>query len=241
MTAMLLTGATSGIGLALCQLALQYGYQVIACGRNPEPLQPLSDTYPTTLMIKLFDVTDARACQASLRDVQADIYVLNAGLCEYIDASKLEPALFKRVFEANVLGTVNVMAALNLQAGNQVVVVDSLARLLPFSRAAAYGASKAALHYMTHSMQTDLAEQGVLMQSASPGFVHTPMTAQNTFTMPMAISTQHAAKALLKGIQTKKRQIYFPRRFSAILRLLARLPLAWQLALSQHLRKGASQ
>ncbi|MDM7859790.1 SDR family NAD(P)-dependent oxidoreductase [Alteromonas sp. ASW11-36] len=224
----LITGATSGIGEALAKLAASRGYRVIACGRNAEKLAELAQT--NGIEILQFDVTDAQATTAALADINCDIAVLNAGTCEYVDIDAIEPDMFKRVFEPNFFGVVNCVSALTpqLMAGDQIVIVDSLARLLPFTRSQAYGASKAALHYFTKSIEVDLAHKDVIVQSVSPGFVVTPLTVKNDFEMPMKISVQEAVEDMLAGIERKSSSIYFPTRFSLILRLLNLLPSTLQ-------------
>ena len=99
-----------------------------------------------------------------------------------------------------------------------------MARLLPFTRSEAYGASKAAVHYLTQSLSVDLRAKGVIVQSVSPGFVETPLTDKNDFEMPMKITAEEAAETLLKRIEAKQMAIYFPNVFGWILRILNHLP-----------------
>ncbi len=237
MSTWLITGATSGIGRALTRQAAAAGHRVIACGRNPEVLAELAAALGVET--RCFDVTDATQAQAALAETDVDVVVLSAGVCEYVDIDAFEPALFKRVFETNFFGAVNCIAALlpSLKQGAQLVLVDSLARLLPFTRSQAYGASKAALFYLAQSLQVDMARHGVLVQSASPGFVRTPMTARNDFPMPMLISAEQAAERLYHGILAKRRHIYFPKLFSRLLRLLALLPDPVLVALCRRLTR----
>lgn len=224
MTSMLITGATSGIGLALAKLAAKRGYEVTACGRNAQILKELSDIPGISTL--QFDVSDAEQTQQILSGKTYDIAVLNAGVCEYVDARDIEPAMFERVFAANFFGVVNCVAALvpDLRPGSQLVLVDSLARLLPFTRSQAYGASKAALHYFTKSLEVDISTKGVLVQSVSPGFVRTPLTDKNDFDMPMRVEVDEAVEDMLKGIEAKQKSVYFPTVFSLILRALSHLP-----------------
>lgn len=224
MTRMLITGATSGIGKALAKHAAESGYDVIACGRNKEVLSELSQ-HPR-IQALAFDVTDKQQVSSALQDVRADIYVLNAGVCEYVDVDAFEADMFQRVFSANFFGVVNCVEVLSkhFKAGQQLVLVDSLARLLPFTRSQAYGASKAALHYFCKSLDVDLSKKGVLVQSVSPGFVETPLTDKNDFDMPMRIGVEDAVKDMLNGIQKRRKSIYFPTLFSVILRTLSHLP-----------------
>jgi short-subunit dehydrogenase len=148
--------------------------------------------------------------------------------------------MFRRVFDANVFGVINVVASLlpNLQRGNKIVFVDSLARLLPFSRSQAYGGSKAALNYIAKSFEVDLAHKGIKVQTLSPGFVKTPLTDKNDFPMPMVISAQAAAQYMLKGIFSSSSSVYFPKRFSFIVRLLNLLPQSLQKRLCASMRQN---
>lgn len=237
MPSVLITGATSGIGYALAQLAASSGWQVIACGRQVEVLKQLNAL--KNVQTRCFDTTDQAACQQALHDVKVDYVVLNAGVCEYVEVNDFSAELFARVWQANVQGYANCLACLlpNLSAGSKITFVDSLARLLPFPRSAAYGSSKAALHYMAKSLAVDLANRQIAVQTISPGFVKTPLTDKNDFAMPMLISVERAAEAIFTGIQSPRRSIYFPLRLAWLLRLINLLPESWQHRLALTLRK----
>jgi NAD(P)-dependent dehydrogenase (short-subunit alcohol dehydrogenase family) len=240
MKTILITGATSGIGLALAKLCSTKGYQVIACGRNQQALTELSKLDNVTTLS--FDVTDEDASRSALAGIKPDIAVLNAGVCEYVDINQLEPAMFQRVFSANFFGVVNCVAALTAQMkqGSQLVLVDSLARLLPFTRSQAYGASKAALHYFCKSLEVDLDQKGIIVQSVSPGFVATPLTDKNDFEMPMRISVEKAVESMLCGIENGSKSIYFPKLFSAFLRICSHLPNRVKVAMSKRINNQQS-
>lgn len=224
MPTILITGATSGLGEALAKEASDKGHKVIACGRNEDKLRELASLNNVTTL--QYDASDEEATNKALFDVKCDIAVLNAGTCEYLDIDNVEPDMFRRVFEINVFGAINVAAALlpNLERGSKLVFVDSMARLLPFTRSQAYGASKAALHYACKSFEVDLRDKGIMVQSMSPGFVETPLTQKNDFPMPMSITAEKAAKYMLAGIQSNRSSVYFPRRFGFIMRALSMLP-----------------
>lgn len=236
MSTMLITGATSGIGEALAKLAAAKGYQVIACGRNQDKLDILSQQ--DNISSLRFDITDQAQTAAALAEASYDIVVLNAGTCEYVDIDEFEPAMFKRVFEANFFGVVNCVNGLlpSLNKGKKLVIVDSMARLAPFTRSEAYGASKAALHYFTKSLEVDLWDKGVKVQAVSPGFVETPLTDKNDFDMPMMIKVDKAASDLLYGIEKNRQSIFFPTRFGLIMRFLHILPTSVQRKLSLTMR-----
>ncbi|MBU2979052.1 SDR family NAD(P)-dependent oxidoreductase [Alteromonas sp. C1M14] len=237
MKTILVTGATSGIGKAFTLHAAEQGYNIIACGRNEEVLNALSASARITT--KKFDLTSLDDTKAALASVQFDIAVLNAGNCEYVDVENFDTAMFRRVFEINFFGMIHSVEALlpHLRPHSQLVIVDSMARLFPFTRSQAYGASKAAVHYFTQSLNVDLAAKQVLVQHVSPGFIDTPLTEKNDFDMPMKISAEQAAKAMLKGIEKKKQNLYFPSGFGWIMRFLHVLPTGIQQWLSKKMRQ----
>lgn len=237
MKSILITGATSGIGKALAIKCADNGYSVVACGRNKEALDELSKY--SNISGCQFDVSDLEDTKRALANVKFDIAVLNAGTCEYVDLEDFEPDMFRRVFEPNFFGVVHCVNALlpRLKDGDKLVIVDSMARLLPFTRTQAYGSSKAALHYFTKSLEVDLHHKGVKVQAVSPGFVETPLTDKNDFEMPMKISAEEAAEAMLKGIESNKQTVFFPRFFGFILRFMHILPTPIQRRLSLAMRE----
>ena len=236
MKTMLITGATSGIGESLARYSAQSGYRVIACGRNQEKLSQLTQS-PNVEACR-FDASVLDECSSALESVTTDIVVLNAGVCEYVDVNDFDPEMFRRVFDANVMGVVNVVSVLlpKLTSGAQIVMVDSLARLLPFTKSEAYGASKAALYYLAKSLSVDLLERDILVQTVSPGFVKTPLTDKNDFSMPMRISSEKAAQIMLKGIERRKQTIHFPWLFSFFLHMLSALPSRVQISLCHKMK-----
>ncbi|GAC15888.1 SDR family NAD(P)-dependent oxidoreductase [Aliiglaciecola lipolytica] len=236
MKTILITGATSGIGKALAMLCASKQYKVIACGRNLKALKELGKHQNITPL--QFDVASKQQVDEALKNISVDIAVLNAGVCEYVDVEEFNADMFKRVFDVNFMGTVHCVAALlnSPSSVQQIVIIDSLARLLPFTRSQAYGASKAALHYLSKSLQVDLAPKNILLQSASPGFVETPLTDKNDFEMPMKISVDEAVRALLAGIEQRRTSIYFPKKFSLILRILNLLPSSLKFRISSKMK-----
>ncbi|MGM0905537.1 MAG: SDR family NAD(P)-dependent oxidoreductase [Pseudomonadota bacterium] len=236
----LITGASSGIGR---QLALDYaadGNQVVVCGRNNEALSELKKQYPEQISCSAFDITDKESAKASLKEVDnIDVAILCAGVCEYLDVREFDADMFERVFKVNVFGTMNCVEALLPQFNDsaRLVIVDSLARLLPFTKAQAYGGSKAAMHYIARSLEVDLKPKGIKVQTVSPGFVKTPMTDANDFEMPMRVDVEFASQAIIKGIKKNKRDIAFPWLFSSLLKFMSILPESIQVKLSEQMAR----
>ncbi|WP_454008749.1 SDR family NAD(P)-dependent oxidoreductase [Aeromonas sp. Marseille-Q7275] len=232
----LITGATSGIGR---QLALDYrraGWQVWGCGRDGERLQELGLHGITPLQFDARDSVAMAEIAAGLPTL--DLVILNAGNCEYMDVAEgFDSALFARVIETNLIATGHALAAFlpRLAAGSRLVIVSSSVSWLPLPRAEAYGASKAALDYLAHTLRLDLASKGIGVTLIRPGFVQTPLTAKNDFPMPCLVTVEEASRAIMGGLAAGRHQIHFPRRFIWLLRLLGALPTGLWLRLGRTL------
>lgn len=238
MNCVLITGATSGIGHQLAKDYADNGWHVIACGRNTSVLDQMVESSPAISSL-VFDQTDLEQTKSALAHlpVTPQLWIFNAGDCEYIDDGQLDAELIKRVFDINVIGLSNAIHACqhNFRRGHRVAIVGSIASEVALPRAEAYGASKAAVSYMARTLQLDLKPQGIDVSIVYPGFVKTPLTDKNTFDMPMLVSTQHASQAIRKGLSKGKGHIYFPTKFTSILRLIGALPYRWQNALTTKL------
>ncbi|MBQ4810657.1 short-chain dehydrogenase [Pseudoalteromonas luteoviolacea] len=231
----LITGATSGIGEGLVD-RYSKSHNVVACGRNEEKLSKLSGNNVQTLK---FDMTEKAQVASAFVDIeQLDIVILNAGVCEYIDdARRFDAELFERVIHANVIATGYCIEALlpKLKPGGQLVIVSSSASFLPLPRAQAYGASKAALSYLTRVMQIELEDIDVTL--VHPGFVETPLTDKNDFPMPFLVTVENACEAIFQGVESRKKEIHFPKRFTLLLKLFALLPFSLWMPLAKRIKR----
>ncbi len=229
MKKVLITGATSGIGEALCLHYQARGYDVIACGRQQDKLAKLA-RYDNVASIAV-DLCDEQEVTQKMQLLgPLDLVILNAGSCEYIDdAKQFDGQLFARVINTNLIAMGYCLATLlpQIPAGGQLALVGSSASYLPFSRAQAYGASKAAVAYLARTLALDLKSQNIAVSLVSPGFVKTPLTDKNDFAMPMQITAQDAAARIATGLQKRVFDIHFPKKFTLILRTLSLLPDSW--------------
>jgi len=221
----LITGSSSGIGLALYQQYIDLGYQVIACGRNKKKLEQLNPQAKTKLV---FDINDINGVAAVAKQVPfIDILILNAGTCIYIDNVKqFDGDSYREVINTNLVSMGALLESFlpKLSAGSQLAFISSSATIMPFSRAEAYGASKAGLDYLANSLRMDLAREHISVSLIHPGFIKTPLTDKNNFSMPFLLSAEQAAKRISLGIHKRKNYIHFPKRLTVTLKLLALLP-----------------
>ncbi|MCU4674633.1 SDR family NAD(P)-dependent oxidoreductase [Catenovulum sp. 2E275] len=237
----LITGATSGIGWALCQyyLAQKSDNQVIAVGRNQQKLAELAALGCKTLSCDLTDRQAVLALNTQLKSYtqQLDLVILNAGTCRYFDRQQqdnltdtvefnLQHNFFSMLYSVEL-----VMPFLSEHA--QLALMGSMASDFPFQQAQGYGASKAAVAYFAKSLQVDY--PNILVQLIQPGFVKTPLTDKNKFNMPFLISQEQAALQIVKGINNQDKLIRFPKRLSFIISSLAAIPLKLQYKLAQKL------
>ncbi|SHF65920.1 Short-chain dehydrogenase [Modicisalibacter ilicicola DSM 19980] len=232
-----LIGATSGIGLALARRLLDDGHRVALSARRREALEELTHGHDQALAVPL-DLTDRQSVREAGQQIDdafagLDLVIHNAGTCEYLDARRFDVDLIERVFATNFQGALYAIdAALPLlrrardSDGSQPLfaAVSSASAYLPLPRAEAYGASKAALSHFLESLRLDLAGEKIDVSIIHPGFVKTPLTDRNDFSMPMRVSTDFAVEAILKGLEKRALDIHFPRRFTYGVKLMGILP-----------------
>lgn len=228
MKQVLIVGATSGIGLQLARDYAADGWQVLAAGRNIAAVSELVNVSAIAV-----DITDAQQVEqafAVLPDQALDLLILNAGTCEYLDTQQFDGAAFARVINTNLvaLGYCLQQLLTKLNDGGQLALTGSAVVHLPFPRAEAYGASKAAVHYLAGSLRLDLASRAIAVSEIQPGFVATPLTARNQFNMPWLMTPAEASMRIRRGLARRQTTIAFPRRLIWSLKLLSLLPMSWQ-------------
>ncbi|MGP9809781.1 SDR family NAD(P)-dependent oxidoreductase [Halomonas sp. AOP12-C2-37] len=233
-----LTGATSGIGEALSRKLIAQGHHVVLSARNVEALEALCEGHPHASYLAL-DISDRQAVLDAGETIRErlgalDLALFNAGTCEYLNAQQFDMDLVERVFKPNLFGTLyGVEAALPLlRAARQeglparLAATSSASAYLPLPRAEAYGASKAAVSYFLESLRLDLDQEGIDVSVIHPGFVKTPLTERNDFPMPMQVTAEQAADAIIAGLVKGRLDIHFPRRFTYLVKFLGILPPA---------------
>lgn len=227
-----LTGASSGIGEALTKALADRCLHLYISARSRDKLETLAES-ASNITVLPADITDPESLQQAAEKIHAtsgrlDTLIANAGTCEYVDALQLDPDLFRRVHETNFMGMVNTVAAaiplLQRSRRGYIAGVSSSVTFLAMPRAQAYGSSKAAVTHFLEAMKADLMPVGIDVSVISPGFVRTPLTDVNDFPMPMLISPEQAAGAIIQGLQKRPWQIAFPKRFTFLLSLLGHLP-----------------
>lgn len=246
----LVTGASSGIGYELARGYLLSGDKVFVMARSGEALARLVTEFPVTCVaipVDLANAEDAQRAGALLAEATnyLDLALLNAGTCEYVDVQHFSRAPFEPVTAVNWWGTIHSLQfclpllrkAAALGRRPQLVGISSMAALLPMPRSQAYGASKVALEYLLNSMRVDMAAEDIHITLVRPGFVKTPLTDRNDFAMPWLMSAEEAATKIAAGITARRWLVQFPWPLVGAMKLVAILPLKWQVSLLRKLSR----
>lgn len=226
-----IVGASSGIGQATARALLAQGAKVVVSARNAQALESFAGQHPCCRALAL-DATDSAAVQQAATEVLAqgplDCVVYCAGHYQPMRADTLALITLKRHCDVNYLGALYVLdavlPALRAQGFGHFSLVGSVAGYRGLPNSLAYGPTKAALINLAEALYLDLHPLGLGVSVINPGFVQTPLTAQNDFAMPALLTPEQAAQAIVQGWARGRFEIHFPRRFTWWLKLLRVLP-----------------
>lgn len=230
-----LVGASSGIGLACAQALQLAGAHVIISARDLGALSDWakqSESKGQTLALFPLDVTDALQVTNVTRQVVAngpiDMVLYCAGHYRAQRATEFDVSDMLRHQEVNYNGLLRVLGevlpVLLKQGFGHISLVSSVAGWRGLPNGLAYGPTKAAMTNLAETLYMDLQDSGIGVSLISPGFVATPLTAQNNFQMPALLTPEQAAQAMLKGWAQGAFDIHFPKRFTLWLKMMRLLP-----------------
>lgn len=221
-----LVGASTGIGRATASALHEAGARVVVSARGREALDRFVASHGRSDAIAL-DATDREA----LRDAAAhitrvhggiDLAMYCAGTYTAMRATEFDLDVALRHVQVNQVGALYLLDAvlpqLRAQAkagrGGHLSLVSSVAGFRGLPQSLAYGPTKAALIHLAETLYLDLQPLGLGVSLINPGFVATPLTAQNRFNMPALITPEEAARQILRGWRHGSFEIHFPKRFT---------------------------
>lgn len=182
----LITGGTSGMGLAAARRLLAEGAQVVVTGRDQARLDAAVEELGGGVLAVRGDVaslTDLDALTAAIRDRHGrlDVVFANAGVASFRPNADVTEAEFDRVVDINFKGVFfTVQKTLPLLSDNAAIVINASWTLhRGLAGASLYAATKAAVHNLARTLAADLAPGGVRVNSVSPGYIETPMFHDN--------------------------------------------------------------
>jgi NAD(P)-dependent dehydrogenase (short-subunit alcohol dehydrogenase family) len=177
-----ITGGSSGIGLATAQRFVEEGASVVIVGRGQEDLDKAQAEIGHNVSTVAADVANLDDLDRLWKAVQdehggVDVIVSNAAFVELSTLSEATPEHFDRTFGVNARGTFfTVQKALPLLRDNgAVVLVSSVAHRIGSPSYTTYAATKAAVRSFARTWGADLLQRGIRVNSISPGPIETPI------------------------------------------------------------------
>lgn len=179
-----ISGGTSGIGLACARRLHEEGARVWILGTSAQTVAAALEQLPDGVVGRVCDVSDELAVEATVAEACAafggiDVAVCNAGIDgQGANALELDVATLRRVLDVNVVGVFLLARACArlMRPGSAIVVNASVNALRPEPSFLDYNASKAAAAMVARSLALDLAPRGIAVSAILPGYVPTRMT-----------------------------------------------------------------
>ncbi len=173
------TGAASGIGLAVTRRCVAQGAHVVMLDRDDSQLDAATAGLGESTSTAVVDVTDEAGIATAFEALGAVTGLVNcAGIMTPGDVTTVTPAGFARCLEVNLTGTFLMTRAAvpHLGAtGGSIVNIASVAGLVGIANAVAYCAAKGGVLGMTRALSADLAPSGIRVNAVCPGTVRTPL------------------------------------------------------------------
>ena len=177
-----ITGGNSGIGLATAHTFVDEGAKVVLFGRNQETLdEAVAGLGDAAIGVQgdVSNLADLDRLYDTAREAfgRVDILFVNAGIAPMAPLTEVDEALFDKVFDVNVKGAFfTVQKALPLlQEGASVILTTSVANQMGMPGMSVYAASKAAARSLARTLSAELLENGIRVNTISPGPIETPI------------------------------------------------------------------
>ena len=182
----IITGASSGIGLATARLFSAHGHPLLLLARRLEPMQALNLPHTLTRSV---DVTDRQALAAAVQEAEArfgpaDAIVNNAGVMLLGDITRQDPEEWSRMLDVNIKGVLNgvhaVAAGMAERKRGTIINIGSVAGRKTFPNHVAYVGTKFAVHGLSENLREELSAHNVRVVTIAPGAVETELLGHTT-------------------------------------------------------------
>ena len=171
-----ITGGTTGIGLATAKLFINEGARVIVTGRTAATIKSAQAELGDNAIVVRSDATsfpDMDALAAKVKETfgKLDVLFVNAGYGQFIPFESMTEEVYDEMLNLNAKGPYFIAQKLVplMPEGSSVVFTTSMANVKAVAPLSAYGAAKAALRSITRSLANELSPRGIRVNAVSPG------------------------------------------------------------------------
>ncbi len=234
-----ITGASSGIGQALALRFHQAGYRLALVARRTAEVKSWAEAngistssyeiYSADVAITDSIVTAGQDCLA--RQGLPDVVIANAGISVGMDTAERDDLdVMARTFATNNIGMAATfhpfVQGMTVRKSGTLVGIGSVAGIRGLPGHGAYCASKAAVISYCESLRGEMRPFGVRVVTLSPGYIDTPLTRQNRYSMPFLMQPQDFANQAFQAIAQADSYRVIPWQMGVVAKLLRALPNA---------------
>lgn len=180
------TGASKGLGLAICQQAAEQGYGVIAIARQlSEPFKTLQQSFPELVNFHAADLADLDAlsdlCKHLIKQYGRPYALVNNAAAGHDGVLATMPNsaidhLMRLNIQAPILMSKYLVRSMLLNRKGRIVNISSIIAKTGFNGLSVYAASKAAMEGFSHSLAREVGKAGITVNCVAPGYMQTDMT-----------------------------------------------------------------
>ena len=234
-----ITGASSGIGQALAARFHRAGYRLALVARRAAEVQAWA-------LAQGFDAARFAVYAADVRDVESivatgkaclaaqglpDVVIANAGISVGMDTAEFDDLeVMRATFETNNLGLAATfhpfVAAMSARHTGTLVGIASVAAIRGLPGHGAYCSSKAAVVSYCESLRGELRASGVKVVTIAPGYIDTPLTRGNPYSMPFLMPVEAFADQAFDAITAGASYRVIPWQMGVVAKLMRMLPNA---------------
>ena len=234
-----ITGASSGIGQALAARFHRAGYRLALVARRAAEVQAWA-------LAEGFDAARFAVYAADVRDVESivatgkaclaaqglpDVVIANAGISVGMETAEFDDLeVMRATFETNNLGLAATfhpfVAAMSARRAGTLVGIASVAAIRGLPGHGAYCASKAAVVSYCESLRGELRASGVKVVTIAPGYIDTPLTRGNPYSMPFLMPVEAFADQAFDAITAGASYRVIPWQMGVVAKLMRMLPNA---------------